>query len=189
MSFSSASNMAVGSSAFGHIRILPSPEIRILHPIASTICCAIDRYMAQGASYLLNVGPDAKGVITEEYERRLMNVADWYNRMEGCLEDHEEDTFGYEVVGDKYIATKKGGKTYLHFYDGIASTAVALKKYPGVPKRVRLMNTNETLAYDVIYLPEDFQNEDGHAQPKRLHIYGIDADSLASEPIVIEIEW
>ncbi len=32
------------------------------------LCCAIVRIMAMGGSYLLNVGPDAKGVITEKYE-------------------------------------------------------------------------------------------------------------------------
>ncbi len=153
------------------------------------LCSAIDRYMAQGASYLLNVGPDANGVITEEYEDHLMAVADWYNRMEGCLEGHDEDSFDYGICGGECITTKKDGKTYLHFYNGISSSAVALKRYPSEPKSVRLMNTGNALSYDVIYLPEDFQDADGHAQPKRLHIYGIDADAFASEPIVIEIEW
>ena len=35
---------------------------------------SIDRIMAMGGSYLLNVGPDAKGVITEEYAERIRAV-------------------------------------------------------------------------------------------------------------------
>ena len=90
------------------------------------LCCAIDRYMVQGASYLLNVGPDARGVITKEYEDRLLTVADWYNRMEGCLECARRDVFDYGILHNDCIATVKGGKTYLHFFDGIISSAVAL---------------------------------------------------------------
>lgn len=88
---------------------------------------SIDRMMAMGGSYLLNVGPNAEGVITEDYAKRIRSVGDWYNRMEGCLECHEADDFNYKIKVNKYIATKKDGKTYLHFYNGIASSAISMK--------------------------------------------------------------
>ena len=56
------------------------------------IITSIDKMMAMGASYLLNVGPNAEGVITESYASRIRRVGDWYNRMQGCLECAEEDT-------------------------------------------------------------------------------------------------
>lgn len=152
------------------------------------ICSAIDRYMALGASYLLNVGPDEKGVITEEYERHLNAVADWYNRMDGCLESAEGDPYDYAIRNNKYIATVKNGKTYLHFYDGIMSGSVALGRFPSMPKSVRLMNTGLPLPFEAEFLPEFFDGGRG-VSSRPLHIYGIDADALASEPIVIEIEW
>ncbi|MBQ8267841.1 MAG: alpha-L-fucosidase [Clostridia bacterium] len=152
------------------------------------LCCAIDRYMSAGASYLLNVGPDAKGVITAEYEQNLIKVADWYNRMQGCLEGTDADTTDYGIRHNKYIANTKDGKTYLHFYDGINSNSVAIKNYPNEPKSVRLMNSGEELKYDIIVLPE-FIDMNKENQEKPLHIYGIDADKYADEPIVIEIKW
>ncbi|MBO5269207.1 MAG: alpha-L-fucosidase, partial [Clostridia bacterium] len=76
---------------------------------------SIDRMMSMGASYLLNVGPTGEGVVTEEYASRIRRVGDWYNRMEGCLECAEADEFDYRIKANKCIATKKNGKTYLHF--------------------------------------------------------------------------
>ncbi len=153
------------------------------------LCCTIDRYMALGGSYLLNVGPNGAGVIPKEYEERLLRVAEWYQRMEGCLECTQEDDFNYGVVHNKHIITKKNGKTYLHFYNGLISNAVSLKNYPAMPKKIRLMNTGETMQYDFRYLPELYKPDSDCMEHKCLHIYGIDVDTLECEPVVIEIEW
>lgn len=153
------------------------------------LCCSIDRIMSMGGSYLLNVGPNAKGVIDEKYTEKLMAVGDWYNRMEGCLECAETDTFVYEPRHNKCIATKKNGKTYMHFYNGIFSESVALKNYPSLPKKVRLMNNGSDLPFSIEPLPEFFDGKTGKAEVPFLHIYGIPADEFVSEPIVLEIEW
>ena len=153
------------------------------------LCSSIDRYMALGASYLLNVGPDERGVITEGYRKALIAVGDWYCRMDGCLESAEEDTFDYEIRSGECIATRKAGKTYLHFYEGLISSAVLLRRYPSVPKSVRLMNSGESLEFSETYLPELYEGTNGSTQPRHLYVRGIDSDAYASEPIVIEIEW
>lgn len=150
------------------------------------LTASIDRIMALGGSYLLNVGPDAKGEITEDYAARIRRVGDWYNRMEGALVCHEADEFRYEIKANKAIVTKKNGKSYFHFYDGIRSTSVALQYFPNVPKRVRLLNTGKDLPAAIDKLPEYQSN--GQAK-SFLHLTGIPVDDLANEPIVIEIEW
>lgn len=150
------------------------------------LCSSIDKIMAMGGSYLLNVGPDARGIITKEYADRIIAVGDWYNRMQGCLECHEEDTFNYGIKKYKCIADKKDGKTYLHFYNGIDSSAVAMEYVPKFPRRVRLMNDGRELSFERLYLPEfSFKGRAGEF----FQIRGIPVDDLASEPIVIEIEW
>ena len=150
---------------------------------------SIDRYMALGASYLLNVGPDADGVITDDYKARILAVGDWYNRMSGSLECCEEDDFAYGSFGSKCIATKKDGKTYLNFYEGIISSSLSVKKYPAEPKKVVLMNSGKELPFALRYMPNAYAGTAESMENKYLHIYNIDADSFASEPIVIEIEW
>lgn len=152
------------------------------------LCNAIDRYMSLGASYLLNVGPDGNGVITKDYEDRLLAIGDWYNRMEGCLECNEEDPFDYQLkVG--YVATRKNGKTYLHFFDGLPSNAVTLKVYPSMPGRVRLMNTGEEIDFEITYLPTFFKENTDCLNTRALYIYGMNIAAVADEPIVLEIEW
>ena len=151
------------------------------------LCSSIDRIMAMGGSYLLNVGPDARGVITDEYKKHLMKVAEWYKRMDGCLECHDPDTFNYDIrKNNPYIATKKNGKTYIHFYDGLRSSAFSFRLFPSIPKSVRLMNTGEQLGFKNELLPEFHSN--GEAV-RFLHVFGVPVDELAGEPIVVEIEW
>ena len=58
-----------------------------------------------------------------------------------------------------------------------------------MPQRIRLMNTGEELSYEILYLPSFFSGELECLQERCLHIYGIDPDALATEPIVIEIAW
>lgn len=149
---------------------------------------SIDKIMSLGGNYILNVGPNAEGVITEEYASRLRKIGDWYNRMEGCLESAEEDTFNYMIRGEKkYVITKKDGKTYLHFYDGLSASAVAMLYFPNFPKKVRLMNNGQELRVGYDLLPEFFCTN-GMAR-NFLHITGIPVDDYADEPIVIEITW
>ena len=150
---------------------------------------SIDRIMSMGGSYLLNVGPSAEGEVTEAYAQRIRKVGDWYNRMEGCLESAEADEFPYTANPGSCIATRKNGKTYLHFYESIISTAVVLKTYPNSPKSVRLMNTGKQLPFKEEILPEFFNGETGIAENAFLHIWDIPIDDLPREPIVLEIEW
>lgn len=148
---------------------------------------SIDRVMAMGGNYLLNIGPMADGSVDPEQRALLLRVGDWYRRMEGCLERSEPDLFDYHVKANPCLVTKKGEKSYFHFPDGVISRAVNLKFFPAQPRRVRLLNTGRDLPFAVEPLPEYFT--DGKAEHRYLHIRGIPVDDLQSEPIVIEIEW
>lgn len=152
---------------------------------------SIDKIMAMGGSYLLNVGPNSKGVITEEYKSRILKIADWYNRMEGALCEAEPDETDYGVYKNEYLATKKNGKTYLHFYDGLIADHVCIDKYPSVPKSVRLLNTGKALPFEVTHLPflNGFNEHVRLDGPELLNIHDIPVDELVGEPIVIEVVW
>lgn len=147
---------------------------------------SIDRVMAMGGSYLLNIGPMADGSVDPEQRKLLLRVGDWYRRMAGCLEHSEPDLFDYHVKANHCLVTKKGNKSYFHFPDGVISSAVSMKHFPSEPRCVRLLNTGAELPFAVDPLPEYFEN--GRAN-KYLHIRGIPVDDLQSEAIVLEIEW
>ena len=111
--------------------------------------------------------------------------------MEGCLECHESDDYDYDMKYVSPIATKKDGKTYFHFTEPLKSCSFAFKNYPSVPKHVKLMNTGKELPCSVDILPDFLDNVTwihGACTPY-MHIYNIPVDELATEPIVIEVEW
>jgi len=151
---------------------------------------SIDKTMARGGSYLLNIGPRADGTLDPAHAERIARIGDWYNRMEGCLENNEADMFDYQVhkSGD-WIATKKNGKTYFHFWNGTRATAVAIKNYPNLPQKVRLLNTGAELSFAAEVLPDYFNGKTGIAEQVYLHIRGIPVDDLGSEPIILEVQW
>ncbi len=172
---------SVGEQAWGYRESEDYQSIRYL-------TYSIGKIMAMGGSYLLNVGPTAEGEIPAESLEILEKVGDWYRRTEGVFESAEADDFDYKVLKYHCIALKKNGKTYLHLYDGISSSAVNLKSYPKLPKSVRLLNTGAYLPFG-LDLNMWERNPDYTAGGPFLRIREIPVNELESEPITIEIEW
>lgn len=151
---------------------------------------AIDKVMARGGSYLLNIGPMADGSLAPDHKERIERIGRWYSSMQSCLECHEPDEFDYRIaVADKHIPVKKDGITYLHFFDGLSVNAVSLGSYPCAPKKVRLMNTGKDLPFREILLPRGIDPVTGHIMMVFLQISDIPVDDLSQEPIVIELQW
>ena len=179
---------AVGEQSWGYRRDEDYFSVRFL-------LSSIDKIMAMGGSYLLNVGPKPDGTIDERSQSIIARVGDWYNRMEGTLENTEPDDYPYALAnygGDpagSMIAVKKNGKTYLHFYNGIHSSAVNFSACPGVPKAARLMNNGKTLRVRYKPLPAYIEAGTGRAKGPYVSLCDIPADEFAAEPVVIEVEW
>ena len=170
---------AVGAHSWGYRKNEDYHTVRYL-------TSAIDRIMAMGGSYLLNVGPKPDGTIDELSRDRLLRVGEFYGRMGGILEEHEREEREIVCATRPVVINRKGDATYLHFYDGIAQNAVFLTVFPSVPKSVRLVNLDTPLPYETDFLPE-CRGEKVYFEGEHLRIYGIDADRLATEPIVVEI--
>jgi len=149
---------------------------------------SIDRIMAMGGSYLLNVGPDSLGRIRGKYRELVERVGDWYTRLGGATECHEKDSTEYKIKYNEFIATRKNGKTYLHFYNGLASSAILISNPPSEPEKVVLLNTGATLNARIEKCPDDFSFHTG-ISAEQLRISGIPADDLVEEAIVVEISW
>ncbi len=150
---------------------------------------SIDKIMAMGGSYLLNVGPKPDGTINETSKEIISKVGNWYNRMNGCLEKTEEEKHEYEIKGLDYKVNKKDGKTYFHFYNGITSSAVTIENVASLPKMVRFMNNSKELDFEFAAMPGIFDMDTGIAKKDCLHIFNIPTEEFLSEPIVIEITW
>ena len=156
-----------------------------LRYLLSEICAV----MAKGGSYLLNVGPMADGKIPEIQVEKLKKIGDWFNRTEGVLEGHTPDETDYGIKYNTCIPTKKNGKTYLNFYNGMNNNAVLFKNVSVLPKSVRILNTGNSLPFECDYFPTFYYDDPEDITHKYLRIYDIPVDDLPAEPIIIEIDW
>lgn len=151
---------------------------------------SIDKIMAMGGSYLLNVGPMANGKIPARAKEIVERVGDWYTRMKGALEGHKASDISLRIrYGVPFVATEKEGKTYLHFYEGVHSSAVSFDVSPAnLPKKATLLNSGKTLKIRFGLLP-GWGGAQGLANGPYLSIAEIPCDEFANEPLVIELEW
>ena len=150
---------------------------------------SIDKIMAMGGSYLLNVGPMPNGKIPQKAQDILERVGDWYVRMGGVLEDHKPYPSVIRLQHTPCIATVKNGKTYLHLYEGAISSSINFDVAPAfVPKSAKLINDGRTLGVRFGLLP-GWGGAHGRANGPFLSITDIPCDEFANEPLVIEIEW
>jgi len=150
---------------------------------------SIDKVMALGGSYLINVGPSPEGKITEEYARRIESIGSWYNKLSGVLEGHEPDEYDYGVALDKCIVNKKDGKVYFHFFDGLMTDTVIMKNGKGIPCHAKLLNTGDELECKLRQLPSNIGKYSDSLMTEYLTLSKIPTDELEGEAIVIEVEW
>ena len=151
---------------------------------------SIDKIMAMGGSYLLNVGPMADGTIPKRSEQLLCRIGTWYNRTQIALENTVPAARTYSLSGGMpYIAVEKNGVTYFHFYRGLNSTAVTfLDDDIPTPCRAVLLNSGEALPIRHGTLPSKV-DADTVARKQYYSIREIPVDEYPAEPLVIAVEW
>ena len=157
---------------------------------ARHLMSSIDKIMAMGGSYLLNVGPDALGEIPAKSRALVARIGRWYRQVSGSLEGAGVPRRSYHLRGeDPYIATERDGVTYFHFWQGLCRTAVTfLDDDLPAPRRAVLCNTGEELRLRYATLPT-LLDEDHVARRKTWSIADIPVDAIPDEPPVIAVEW
>ena len=157
---------------------------------AAHLMQSIDKIMAMGGSYLLNVGPMADGTIPKRSEQLLCRIGTWYNRTQIALENTVPAARTYSLSGGMpYIAVEKNGVTYFHFYRGLNSTAVTfLDDDIPTPCRAVLLNSGEALPIRHGTLPSKV-DADTVARKQYYSIREIPVDEYPAEPLIIAVEW
>ena len=141
---------------------------------------AIDRTLARGGNFLLNVGPKSDGTIPAESAALMAGVGAWYSKVRESYRDVETLA---GLVGDTgCILTGRGETLYLHYANGLTGTGVDLKPLMTRPGSAVVLNTGASLESSVEKMPRNWR-EGGES----LHLRGIPADELAGESIVIRL--
>ena len=157
---------------------------------ASHLMQSVDKIMAMGGSYLLNVGPMADGTLPAQSVRLLRRIGSWYTRTKEALENTAPAARSYALSGGvPHIAVEKNGVTYFHFYRGLNSSAVTfLDDDIPTPRRAVLLNSGAELPIRRGTLPSKV-DADAVARKEYYSIREIPVDDYPAEPLVIAVEW
>ncbi len=143
----------------------------------------MDLMLSKGANFLLNVGPDADGLIPPEPLRILQALGRWYNRVGEAWRDASL-ACGLSTSQD-IILTARDNILYVHLFKEPKTTAVILDAVNILPVRATLLNTGERVSFDLNRLPIL------HLKPvvTALRLYNLPVERLANELLVIKLEF
>lgn len=143
----------------------------------------IDRMLSKGANFLLNVGPDADGLIPLEQARILQAIGRWYNRV---AEAWQDTGLCCGLTANKdVILTGKDKIVYVHLVEPPKTTAVILNPINILPAKATLLNTGEQVCFDLNRLPILYLA----AVNTALRLYNLPVERLANELLVIKLEF
>lgn len=138
--------------------------------------------MARGGRFLLNVGPNAAGLIPEEQRDILGRIGEWYGRVR---EAFDGTTHAPELVENSAIRlTCRGGTVYVVLVSPPEHTGVVLKPLAVAPQRATLLNTGamlESRVNAITYLHPDMR--------PYLRLRGLPVNELADTVPVIRLDF
>ncbi|HEY3329123.1 MAG TPA: alpha-L-fucosidase [Capsulimonadaceae bacterium] len=143
---------------------------------------SIDKFMAVGANYLLNVGPKPDGTIPERSADILRRVGKWYGIVKESLIDV---TPASELTANRDILlTRRGSTLYVHCYRDAIVDSVKLKPISTAPRSATLLNTGAPVEFTVDVVPSEWQD----GKPL-LRLKNLPVNDLANTVAVIRVDF
>ena len=146
---------------------------------------SVDRALARGANYLLNVGPMADGCIPDESVRILQRIGDWYR----CVCEAFDGTQPASSMTDNQdvLLTRCGNTLYVHLFREPRLDRVLLRPIQRVPARATLLNTGEDVEAIVEYIPSQFLEH--HNRDAFLRLRGLSVNELSDTVIIVRLDF
>ena len=143
---------------------------------------SIDKMMAKGANYLLNVGPMADGTFPEEALRSLNAVGEWYNRVQESFVDVVPTTD--LIVNRDVLLTRRDSTLYVHQCKPPTGDAIVLAPLRRLPRRATLLNTGGAVDARVEMLPHRWQEPE-----PCLRIANLPVNEHPDTALVVKLEF
>lgn len=143
---------------------------------------SIDRYLARDANYLLNVGPDATGMIPDESTAILKRVGKWYNSVKESLENVEPASL--LTTNRNVMLTRSNRTLYVHLNKDAIGNVVKLKPLNVAPIKATLLNDSRKIDFKVRFTPSDHNEQKAY-----LSLKNIPANELCNTVPVIRLEF
>lgn len=104
---------------------------------------SIDRTLAMGGNYLLNVGPMADGTINAESREKLQAIGTWFRAVREAF-DGTEPASG-AIRNEDLLATRNHNYLYLHLFEDPKGSGLVVEPLETLPKRATLLNNGQEL--------------------------------------------
>lgn len=146
---------------------------------------SIDKILAKGGKYLLNVGPKADGTMPEEAKGILNEIGTWFHAVKPSFDDTRTIT---SMVDNKDILlTGKENKLYVHANKLPESNCIWLKPLKVLPIKAVLLNSGQCVHAKVEATPSLYNGSDN--PDGLLRLSGLPVDRYSNEVMVIELEF
>ena len=146
---------------------------------------SIDKTLAMGGNYLLNVGPKADGTLPRDARASLCRVGQWYVSVREALEDAEPAPDLLDR--DEFMLTRRGNALYVHFHKDPEATGVLLGPLKTAPRNAVLLNTGEPIRAGVEVMPT--LSVPPNRRGACLRLSKLPANELTGEVMVVKLEF
>ncbi|TBL72488.1 alpha-L-fucosidase [Paenibacillus thalictri] len=156
---------------------------------------SIDKILAMGGNYLLNVGPKPDGTIASENVEALQAIGAWYGKVKEAFDGaipasymvHKDEIMiagsQHKVERDQVLVTRKGNTVYIHLYRDPQSNSIVLKPLDTLPKRSVLLNDGRELEATVDMIPWYW------TERPYLRVRGLPVNESTGTVMVIKLEF
>jgi alpha-L-fucosidase len=146
---------------------------------------SIDRALAKGANYLLNVGPTADGRFPAESVRILHSLGRWH----GTVREAFDGTQAASEMTDNpdVLLTRRANTLYVHLCREPRTRRVLLRPIDVLPRRATLLNTGEPVEMRLEFVPTQFL-ERGNRLPY-LRLIDLPVDDHTDTVLVIRLDF
>jgi len=154
------------------------------------LMASIDRTMAKGGNYLLNVGPKADGTIPAKAVEILNAIGAWYQRVKESFLNAEPAS---DLFDDhSFLVTRRDNTLYIHLHRSPETERVLLKPIDRPPRKASLLNTGQEVEWSLSDLPTLHMDKDGKLIPEGrpyLRLRNLPVNELAGTVPVIKLEF
>ncbi len=143
---------------------------------------SIDRVMAMGGNYLLNIGPTPEGELDSRCLTRIAPVSKWLSKVGEAFYDAVPVS---DAIDDRGIfLTCKGNDLYVHFYQDPMGDSVELVPLEMCPEEVTLLNNGQKIPCG------RSQGTKYWAFPMEyLRVHDLPTDQMAGEVMVLKMHY
>ena len=149
---------------------------------------SIDKTLAMGGGYQLNVGPKADGTLGREDVAALARIGDWYGRVRDAFDGTEAASYlisdeGNLIKYDDVLLTRRGNTVYVHAFADLQASGIMLHPIRIEPVRATLLNDGREIRTIVDVTPWRWKGRPA------LRLVDLPVNEITDEPLVVKIEF